>query len=668
MNTRKEKKVKDPSIQGQIQDTMVKVLASALILIGIISCCLNYTSTIGTAKDAMERMAIQAADQMKVQINLTAYQTEMIGMVPDFSDPEITPVRVQAILDTYKENYGWRSIVAVDKKGACIGAPDYNLSDKEYVQAALRGETGISNPVFNEKMGEWVISYGSPIWKDGIVGSEVIGGIVVTKISLNFSEILAEVRISENSGAYMLNEEGLTIASSNFAQVEAMENTIEDAKTDKSLTSLAKLEQKMLKGESGVGSYSYKGVFKFMAYAPVGVNGWSVAVTAPTNDFMLSTVMSILAIIALTVVALIRSRGTAQKLGHKIGEPVRLCTERLRLLAEGDLVSELPAIYTEDETKILAEATAAIVSTQQAIIGDLDYVLGEMAGGNFTVRTKVGDAVYIGAYKQLLLSARELNTKLSETLNNIKKGSMEVTSGAAQMSGSAQNLAEGATEQAGAVEELQATIVDITEQVEANAKISEEAARMADGVIAGAEVSTREMADMTRAMERITETSQQIGNIIGDIEDIASQTNLLSLNAAIEAARAGEAGRGFAVVADQIRKLAEDSAKSAVNTRTLIEASLMEVETGSKIAVKTAEAMEEVIKGLKMITEGAKASSESTVHQAELMLQIERGVAQIAEVVQANSSVAEEVSAASQELSAQAVTLDDMTSQFKIKK
>ena len=167
-------------------------------------------------------------------------------------------------------------------------------------------------------------------------------------------------------------------------------------------------------------------------------------------------------------------------------------------------------------------------------------------------------------------------------------------------------------------------------------------------------------------MERITATSQEIGNIIGEIEEIASQTNLLSLNAAIEAARAGEAGRGFAVVADQIRKLAEDSARSAVNTKKLIESSLAEVEQGNQITERTTKVMQEVIVGLNQLAQGAEASSRNSVQQAEMMEQLELGVEQISEVVQGNSAIAEEVAATSEELSAQAISLDNMVGQFKL--
>ncbi len=118
-------------------------------------------------------------------------------------------------------------------------------------------------------------------------------------------------------------------------------------------------------------------------------------------------------------------------------------------------------------------------------------------------------------------------------------------------------------------------------------------------------------------MEHITEISKEIGNIITDIEDIASQTNLLSLNASIEAARAGEAGKGFAVVADQIGKLAADSAKSAVNTRDLIDKTLVEIEKGNTITRTTADAFNQIIADMESFAEIAQNTMEKANSQAE---------------------------------------------------
>jgi methyl-accepting chemotaxis protein len=176
------------------------------------------------------------------------------------------------------------------------------------------------------------------------------------------------------------------------------------------------------------------------------------------------------------------------------------------------------------------------------------------------------------------------------------------------------------------------------------------------------------MTALTDAMGRINETSTKIENIISDIEDIASQTNLLSLNAAIEAARAGEAGKGFAVVADQIRKLAEQSAQSAVDTRQLIEGSLQEIAEGNKAAESASAALEEVVEGIKEIAEESKMLSEQSAEQARAMEQAESGVNQISEVVQSNSAAAQESSATSEELSAQAVSLNELVGQFVLRK
>lgn len=385
----------------------------------------------------------------------------------------------------------------------------------------------------------------------------------------------------------------------------------------------------------------------------------------------LSRILTVISVVLAIVLIIIMSTSTivSLKLGKKIAQgivtPMNALIERFKTFATGDLSSPFPEVETEDEVAEMVREASEMATTLNIIINDAGEILGEMASGNYAVSSKAGEK-YTGDFEKLRNAMRTMRDQMRTTLQSIEEASTQVSAGAENLSEASQNLAEGATEQAGAVEELQATITTITENIQILSQSASDAYGEAKMYAEESDKSRSEMETMVRAMERIDETSKKIGNIISEIEDIASQTNLLSLNASIEAARAGEAGRGFSVVADQIRQLAEQSTKSAVDTRELIEGALQEVNGGNKAAERVSASIETVVEGMKKIAGVCEGASAFAKAQAEAMSQAEQGVNQISEVVQSNSATAQESSATSEELSAQAVNLNELISQFTL--
>ena len=336
-------------------------------------------------------------------------------------------------------------------------------------------------------------------------------------------------------------------------------------------------------------------------------------------------------------------------------------------MEQGDLNSAFPECATEDEISYMIQVAKGMASDLDMIITDAGELLGQMAEGNYAIGTKIEDK-YVGQFVALKDAMRKMNRQMNGTLHQVEEAAKQVSAGAENLAESAQSLAEGATDQAGSVEELTATITNIADAVNRTAGELQKTTRKAENYAQQADAGHAQMKSLMEEMDRINDTSQKIQNIIAEIEDIASQTNLLSLNAAIEAARAGEAGRGFAVVAEQIRKLAEQSAQSAVDTRSLIEGSLQEIERGNQAAEAAAESLEQIVTGVKEIAADSRRLSEESTAQAQAMEQAEVGVTQISEVVQSNSASAEESSATSEELSAQAYSLNEVVGKFTLRR
>ncbi len=383
----------------------------------------------------------------------------------------------------------------------------------------------------------------------------------------------------------------------------------------------------------------------------------------------MGVVQLVLVILILVVVisVYITSNKFSKKMADDIADPLAELQQRLDTFKNGDLDTPFPETRGEDEIAAIVGSASEMSEKLRMVIKDIIYLVDQMADGNYAVVSEHIE-IYQGEYAKLLEVLRKLKIQMNHTLGQIETSSNLVTSGAENLSQAAQALAEGATDQAATVEELQATFADIAEGVEKTATTAQESYENARKYANEADKSRGEMQNMVDAMNRISETSQKIGSIISDIEDIASQTNLLSLNASIEAARAGEAGKGFAVVADQIRQLAEQSTQSAVGTRELIEAALSEINHGNAAAQKVADTIESVVVGINHVAEGAHDLSQISQQQSQAIQETEAGIDQISNVIQANSATAEETSATSEELSAQAVTLNQLVESFQLDK
>ena len=351
---------------------------------------------------------------------------------------------------------------------------------------------------------------------------------------------------------------------------------------------------------------------------------------------------------------------------NSITEPVKQIDAAVASLRKGELSNvEMLTYESEDEfgdtIRNLKEAMGILAD----YVSEISVEVKAIAQGNLT---RNGDDItdFLGDFSELKVSLLYILKRFNSTLTEISNLAEQVSSNSSEVENASKSLADGATEQAGVIEELNATIDTVVDMAEDTAKETQNASARVKASANKANEEKEKMNELLTEMEHITEISKEIGNIITDIEDIASQTNLLSLNASIEAARAGEAGKGFAVVADQIGKLAADSAKSAVNTRDLIDKTLVEIEKGNTITRTTADAFNQIITDMESFAELAENTMEKANSQAESLEQIGQGIEQLSGVVQGNAASSEENTAISINLAEGAAKMHDRVNIFKL--
>ena len=373
----------------------------------------------------------------------------------------------------------------------------------------------------------------------------------------------------------------------------------------------------------------------------------------------------LITMVSIVIVALVISIIIAKKLMDAILTPLDIIKNGVQEFEHGNFDADV-AYDSRDE---FGETCVAMYSCQKVlktVVEDACYLLGEMADGNFAIRSRARDQ-YVGGLKPMIESIAAINQKLSDTLSQIDLGAEQVAAGADQVSTGAQALAQGATEQASAVEELSATINEISTNAKKNAEYSvlaREHSKEAGGYVTE---SADDVKEMVVAMKQISDSSQEISKIIGTIEQIAFQTNILALNAAVEAARAGVAGKGFAVVADEVRNLAAKSDDAAKATKELISSSIDSVKQGDVIVQRVAASLESTMGAARQAEDDIEHIAKAIQEEAEAVAQVTEGIDQISSVVQTNSATSEESAAASEELSSQAALMKDLMSRFTLR-
>lgn len=646
------------SIKSKIQISMLLVVLIGSVLIGVITALLNASGIDDMMTKTLGPATQMAADAVEWRMNnyWTALQEAASSDIFRESDPdslELIPVR-----DAIAQRNGFLYTGKMDANG--FSSTGYSYAEEDYFQQCKATMKPYISDIINDGS-RMIFLLEVPIITNGRFDGVVYGGINADFLS----EIVANLSMGNDGVAYVLDKKGNVIGHHEHSVVREGSNMIETAKTDSSVADVAAVNQRMIQGETGFGTYNFYGDTKLVGFAPIeGNQEWSIAIETSQHEFKSTLDKSIRVTLLVVICVIIATYPIAVIVGHSISNPIRSCVTRLEKLSNGDLQSPTPVVKSRGETAELTNALNTTISRLNDVVQDVSHHLNKMGQGDFReniTRTYRGDFVAIEK------SIKAIHNSLKNTLLQISQSAETVAANASQVSNSSQSLSQGATEQASAVHELSVTVSSIAESAKQTAAAAEEAGSLVNQAGAQLGISVDYVKELNTAMEKISSSSSKINKIINTIEDIAFQTNILALNASVEAARAGNAGKGFAVVSAEVRKLASKSDEAAKATKELIEGSIVTVMEGEQVVDKVTESLDKTSSIAENVTTKMNLVVEAVESQTIAISQVTEGINQISSVVQNTSNTSEKSAATSLELSNQSLLMNNLVRKFRLK-
>lgn len=652
---------KKKSLSGKLSRSVILLILSLFTITGI---CFGYLVYQMTYRLMMENLLSSADSYSKIIEKDLLILKEQLNGISQYAvelDSDLSSPQLNELLAKRKDEYGFVSIYGIDKNGK-TSTPGVTVETRDYFLESIKGEFFISSP-FLKSDNTVGITVSVPSYRDGN-----IDGIMSCGLPYDYFCSFVNFSNEQNNATYIVNDKGTIVAHTNSDLVMEFFNSIENSNQDASLKGQADVISDFLNGNRETHIYETNSGVKNIAVANdiPGTDGWLVITTVPYSHIIQAVGFVILVIVILVVLGVIIGALVTRKIANDIANPIQEISQRMQLLALGDLSTEIIVRDSgKDEVQLLSESIRDTITQIRSYIIEINDVVGQMAKYHLDVKMT---CEFKGEFAPIKTSLNNIIDVLASSFADINNAAAQVGMSADHVADGAQSLAQGSVEQSASISELSATIAEISKQISNNASNAATANERSDEVAYKIEESNQRMKALLTAMNEINDSSGEIGRIIKTIEDIAFQTNILALNAAVEAARAGSAGKGFAVVADEVRNLAIKSSEATKSTTKLIEKSLENVDNGTKIAKNAAESINEMVVGVKEVVTSIGQISNVSEEQATNMHQIVSGMEQISSVVQTNSATAEQSSAASEELSSQANLLKELVDKFQLAK
>ena len=673
MKQQKKETISRKKIANEILQQIGGSVIFVLLFIEIIAICMVGWLIITSKEKELTQESNAAANQITGFLEQYTKNVEQLSVNPEIQNVMLETKAGDDIWQAEKINTAMNNIINIantdsenvmavwisDLDSSTLtsdgftSGEDWDITSRGWYRCITEKQTILTEPYIDSSTGKMVLSAASPVYDEA---GNVLGAVGMDISLEHITEIMSEYKIGRHGYILLLSENGTLLY---HPQTDIIQKNIKDIDISPNvINAITSKRDEFLKYKSD-GSTNYG----FLHHT--GDTGYIVLSCMSFSEYYTMLIIIIIALISIFAIGIILIAYRIKKSAINLTKPILELNHTAQQLAAGNLDVNLN-ITSKNEIGELGTSFQKTVDRLKEYIIYIDEtseVLSQIADGKLSIHLKND---YVGEFQKIKTALLNISDSMNQVMVGINKSSDQVSIGAAELATASQVLAEGAEEQAASIEQLSATTNNLADQVENSRKEAEISAQATAQTTTMIEQNQEKMKLMMDAMNKIHQTSQQVVGIIQTIEDISSQTNLLSLNASIEAARAGEAGKGFAVVADEIGKLALESSRAANTTKELIELSIKEIDKGNTIAASAMNSLKESVSAVDHVNEMIQKTAENAAIQAENMKQLRVGIEEITHSIQDNSAASQETSATSEELASQAEILNKMVQKFEI--